>query len=318
MCWLQPLFLMQEDNHGHHPEDAHEDQGLVILFSGDIEDVNLISLVLTSREVPHSITYLSGHQAEILVESSYARLAKREMELFYEENRDFFKESRKKHRPFRHLKASLVSVTVVTCLMSLTFRYEFRQRLLDIGAADSYKILHGQFWRTVTCLFIHADPSHFLSNMVMAALFFSILFEETGIGAGWFAVLTGGAAGNFLNALMYEYDHVSIGLSTAIFSSIGTYCSIRAMTYGFSGAKDGFKVLLSGLALLGLLGTGEGRIDLSAHFFGFLCGLAIGVLFWVIRKMCGACLKGLDPLFALASVLMAATSWALAWLSASG
>ncbi len=309
---------MQEDNQGHHTGDPSEDRGLVTLFSGDTDDVNLLSLVLTSRAIPHSITYFSKHQAEILVESSYSSFAQREIELFNEENKGFFKDSTKKHWHFRYLKASLLSIVLVSCLMSLTFRYELSQRLLDIGAADSYKILHGQFWRTVTCLFLHADPSHFLSNMVMAALFFSILFEETGIGAGWFAVLAGGAVGNFLNALMYKYDHVSIGLSTAIFSSIGTYCSLKAMTYGFSGARDGFKVLLSGLALLGLLGTGEGRVDISAHFFGFLCGLGIGVLFWIMRKMCGVCLKRLDPLFALAAILMVVASWTLAWLSGSG
>ena len=39
------------------------------------------------------------------------------------------------------------------------------------GAADAERILHGELWRTVTALTLHADVAHVLSNAVAAAIF---------------------------------------------------------------------------------------------------------------------------------------------------
>ena len=35
---------------------------------------------------------------------------------------------------------------------------------------------------------------------------------------------------------------------------------------------------LGGLTLLGLLGVGEGPVDVAAHISGFLCGIGIGFI----------------------------------------
>ena len=283
------------------------------LFEGlDPETARIYSLVLTSRHVPHLLEKEREGTFSILVNESVAKRAKEEIRLYNRENLDFFQEKAHQPREFRNIKPSLLSVVFVACVMSLTFRFEVRDILLEVGAADSSRIVQGEIWRTVTALFLHADPSHFFSNVFMAGLFFTILFEETGVGLGWFLVIIGGAAGNYLNALMYGYGHVSIGLSTSIFSSIGTYCSIRAMEHGFSGLREGFKVLLSGLALLGILGTGQGRVDILAHFYGFLWGLFLGGLVVLFRRIMPWNLSQKDIFFAALTIFMVSVSWVLA------
>ncbi len=308
----------------HESKESHENspkthekhtKGLntLTLFEGlDPETARIYSLVLTSRHIPHVLERERDGAFSILVNESVAKQAFKEIRLYNRENLDFSHEKGHKPREFRKIKSSLLSVVLVACVMSLTFRYEVRDILLEVGSADSSRIVQGEIWRTVTALFLHADPSHFFSNVFMAGLFFTILFEETGVGMGWFLVIIGGAAGNYLNALMYVYGHVSIGLSTSIFSSIGTYCSIRAMEYGFSGLREGFKVLLSGLALLGILGIGQGRVDISAHFYGFFGGLVLGGLVVLFRRMVPWNLSQKDIFFAALTIFMVSVSWVLA------
>ncbi len=289
--------------------------GPVILFDClDQEKGRLYSLVLTSRHIPHALRPCTDNTVSLLVQPENGREALREIALYNQENRDFFPARKPALRHFRHLRASVTSIVLVASVMSAMFRYDVREILLSAGAADSSKIIHGEVWRTVTSLFLHADPAHFLSNIVMGGVFFVILFEETGVGLGWFLVLAGGAAGNYLNALMYGYGHVSIGLSTAVFSSIGTYCAIRAFGSGFRGVKEGFEVFLSGLALLGLLGTGSGRVDISAHMYGFICGLAAGCVTWLLKRFAPVRAPGKGLFFGALSIALAAGSWILALL----
>ncbi len=301
------------ENSPHSHEKHSKGLDTLTLFEGlDPETARLYSLVLTSRHIPHLLEKQRDGTFSILVDQSETKRAMKEIELYNRENRDFSHEKDHQSREFKNIKPSLLSVVFMACFLSLTFRYEVRDFLLEVGAADSSRIIQGEIWRTVTALFLHSDPSHFFSNVFMGGLFFVILFEETGVGMGWFLVIIGGAAGNYLNAMMYGYGHVSIGLSTSIFSSIGTYCSIRAMEHGFSGLGEGVKVLLSGLALLGILGTGQGRVDILAHFYGFLCGLLLGGLVVLFRHLIPWNLFKKDILFAALTVILVSASWVLA------
>jgi len=257
-----------------------QNQRLVdILDQLDKEKARIYSLVLTARNIPHLIE-VSSHKTlfKVKVEKDFEQIALNEIRLYCQENYTCLSKAPRKPTRFKNLKGSVISILILACVASVTFRSEVRDLLMNRWAADSSRIIEGETYRTVTSLFLHADPAHFFSNLFMAGLFFTILFEETGIGAGWFLIFCGAAAGNYLNALMFGYGHVSIGLSTAIFSCIGAYSALRAVVYKAEGAKDAFKVVLSGLALLGLLGTGEGRVDISAHFYGFVSGFTLGVV----------------------------------------
>ncbi len=268
-------------------KDEEKNNYIIFLKSDDTEKIRLFSLVLTARGIPHLLKLKDDHLqivSSILVEEHFFDKARDEIELFCKENRQFLsKEKAKKGKPrqFLYLKKSLVSILVLISFMSVTFRYEVRDFLLKNFSADAEKILDGELWRVLSALFLHSDPSHFFSNAFMAALFFIILFEETGLIKGWLIVFFSGGLGNYLTALVYRKDHISIGLSTAIFGAIGAFCVIKIIKEHFKGAKEGFKVFLSGLALLGMLGTGPGNTDILAHFFGFFSGIFIGALFFV-------------------------------------
>lgn len=146
------------------------------------------------------------------------------------------------------------------------------------GSAVAGRVLAGEPWRVVTALTLHAGPAHVLGNAVASAVFVTAVCHALGPGLGLGLVLLAGALGNVLNALVHPATHASVGASTAIFGAVGILAG-RAAAYR---QRRVWIALAAGLALLGLLGTGEGA-DLGAHLAGFLAGAGLGAAVGLAR-----------------------------------
>ena len=174
------------------------------------------------------------------------------------------------------------------------------------GAADAERLLHGEPWRAVTALTLHADASHLLGNVVSCAVFVTALARLVGAGVAGFAVLVAGTAGNVLAAAL-RGEAVSVGASTAIFGAIGI---LGGLEFGRQrGRRRAWLPIAGSLALLAFLGTSP-RSDLVAHLFGLLAGLVLGVVLAFVRTPRGALAQ-----FALGGAALAAVagSWMLAF-----
>jgi membrane associated rhomboid family serine protease len=148
------------------------------------------------------------------------------------------------------------------------------------GSSASH-ILNGEIYRTVTSLMLHLDTVHLVGNMAAIALFGSTVCRIRGMGVGWLMIVLTGAIGNFCNAALYHSDHLAVGASTAVFGAIGILSAHQfwnKMTFPGQGVKA-WLPLAGGLALLGILGSGGGRVDLMAHLFGFSAGLLLETLY---------------------------------------
>ena len=152
------------------------------------------------------------------------------------------------------------------------------------GAADAERILHGEIWRTVTALTLHADVAHVLSNAVAAAIFLSAVFSLVGVGLGGALVLLAGAGGNLANAFLHDSAHISVGASTAVFAAVGLLGSL-AVTRRRRSALSRWRAWLpaaAALALLGMLGSSGQRVDIWAHLCGLVVGAVLGMLIAVV------------------------------------
>ncbi len=150
-------------------------------------------------------------------------------------------------------------------------------RWFTAGAVDLKQILeHGQWWRLITGLTLHADPVHVLGNVVIGGIVIHFLCKILGSGLGWFLVLAAGTAGNGFNIILRSGQHLSVGFSTAVFGAIGILTGLEL--------KRQFKLrglLLpfgAGVSLLAMLGSSGERTDLGAHFCGLLAGIGIGII----------------------------------------
>jgi membrane associated rhomboid family serine protease len=160
----------------------------------------------------------------------------------------------------------------------------------DSGAADSTAILHGQWWRTITALTLHADGGHLGANLATGLLFAAFVIPRLGAGCAWLAILLSGAIGNAVNAWGYRSEmHSTIGASTACFGALGLLVGLElAALWREPHRRNSWQLVLpigAGLALLAYLGVGdEGKtIDYMAHGWGLVAGIAEGMIASVLH-----------------------------------
>ena len=151
--------------------------------------------------------------------------------------------------------------------------------IFEAGRGSSHEILRGEWWRTVTALFLHAHIGHIVGNALFGVYFLTAVTRSFGDGYGLLLVLLSGALGNGLNALDQGPGHHSIGASTAVFGAIGILVGgalARRSRSGLRGARL-IVPLGAGLGLMAMLGVGGIRTDIWAHAYGLLAGSILGL-----------------------------------------
>jgi membrane associated rhomboid family serine protease len=162
--------------------------------------------------------------------------------------------------------------------------------MIIAGRMDSEAVLNGEWWRTFTALMLHADIQHVAGNICIGVIFASMLSHSIGSGSAWLLIVLGGGIGNALNAVFQRTDHLSVGASTGVFAILGIMGGLRAYEHG---VLRNFRLngvwmpLLAIVALLSLFGGGDDpRTDLSAHLFGLLAGVVLGLLARPMPRRC--------------------------------
>jgi len=183
-----------------------------------------------------------------------------------------------------------------------------REFFIRAYGASAFHIMKGELYRSTSALMLHANAMHILANMVGVSIFGSFVCSTMGLGVGWFMILSTGIAGNLINAALQAGGHISVGASTSIFGAIGILSAYQfARKFGRPGERfKTFLPLCGGLALLGILGSGE-HSDLMAHLFGFVSGIAAGLVycFFIKRPVSSSC----QTAFLLVSGFIIAAAW---------
>lgn len=243
------------------------------------EEADILGLVLASEGIPYRIEATELGIDLTTPEESYNDAIK-SITLYTEENK-YVTIDRKPFAERFHKTYSGAFVALLLFVVHWKISDGFsRQSINSIFGSSASRILDGEFYRCATSLLLHADDIHLVGNMVGIAIFGTSVCSITGTGIGWFLILVAGIAGNYLNACFYETLHLSIGASTAVFGAIGILAGYRCLDLVLdSGARlYNFIPLGAGLALLGILGT-SAHSDITAHLFGYLAGLLLGVLY---------------------------------------
>ena len=152
------------------------------------------------------------------------------------------------------------------------------------GGASAAGILHGEIWRTITGLTLHADLAHVLGNAVFCVVLIPPVCHALGAGTGLWVLLLSGALGTWLTALVHGAPHASVGASTLIFAAIGVLAAQALLARWRLGAtrRRPWVIIVASLVLLSMLGTAQGA-DVLAHVFGLLAGAGLGLAVGVVR-----------------------------------
>ncbi|MCD7036705.1 rhomboid family intramembrane serine protease [Metabacillus sp. GX 13764] len=148
------------------------------------------------------------------------------------------------------------------------------------ASLDGYNlgIAEGEWWRLITPIFLHANFSHLFFNTVSLIIFAPPL--EVSLKKGKFLLLyvlcgvTANAATFFIEPL--EYSH--IGASGAIFGLFGVFLYM-AFFRKEAISKANSQLVIIILAVGFLTSFLYSQINIAAHVFGFLAGMALAPLF---------------------------------------
>jgi rhomboid protease GluP len=183
------------------------------------------------------------------------------------------------------------------------------------GSAVAEQVLHGQGYRAITALTLHADWAHVFGNAVAALLFVSALGRWMGGGLALLTTVLAGAGGNLLVALAYGRNHNSVGASTATFAALGLLGGLQVVRW-FQGAPGWGRrrrilgVIGACFGVFAMLGVGE-KVDVLAHLAGLGVGLLLGLA--LSRSIRLPVRLSVDVVAGLAAAALVAGAWLLAF-----
>ena len=171
-------------------------------------------------------------------------------------------------------------ITVGMILINLLM---FGMKNLDMYRAEDYSLTNGiigetgQWYRFFTYMFLHESELHLMNNMIMLyaagsliegminRVYFTILYFISGIAGGVLSVWYHTKAGQ---------PYYSLGASGAVYGLMGAILAVMILT-GLWRIKAVFFRIIIVLCLLFATGAAAGKIDVTDHLGGFVCGMIL-------------------------------------------
>lgn len=283
-----------------------QETDLIAIASDESGPLDALSLVLSAVGINHWHDQETGR---LLVANEDAPAALFHLNQYHLENRNW--------PPPKPLRQSLSTQSQPTLLMMVSFALFFSHTgpwstgnvWFSQGAVDSAAILkHGEWWRLITALTLHADLSHLLGNCLIGGLVIDLLGRIIGYGQSWLLLIITGSIGNLCNIVIRQQPHLSVGFSTSVFAAIGLLTGLQLGKSAIRSYKELLLPLGAGAGLLAFLGSEGVRTDLGAHLFGFASGIGGGWLFTragLIERFRSPALQPLQLSLALALPILA-------------
>jgi membrane associated rhomboid family serine protease len=236
------------------------------------------TLVLSSMGIAHAVRDVDNAWVILVSEADRARAAEA-IRLYEVENRNWPPRRQRELLPHARSLVAPMLMLLLVLFFAVTGPADRSSAWFARGTASSDRILHGELWRAVTALTLHADTLHVLGNALTGSIFLSAVNRRLGDGRGPLVVLLAGALGNWMNAVWHRTGHLSIGASTAVFAAVGVLAATQLAVDRREKGRPWLErvaPVVGGLALLGMLGASP-HSDLLAHLFGLGAGLAVGI-----------------------------------------
>jgi membrane associated rhomboid family serine protease len=155
--------------------------------------------------------------------------------------------------------------------------------LLTWGANFKPVTTNGQWWRLITCTFLHGNVVHLVANMSGLWLFGYLL--EPMLDKGKYAImyLVTGIVASTASIWWYEAT-ISVGASGPIFGLCGVFVALLRTKLFPRELKVSYLLVIGFFVAYNLVVGLMGGIDNAAHIGGFLSGVIIGLIAYPFLK----------------------------------
>ncbi len=182
---------------------------------------------------------------------------------------------------FLHPLAVLLLINISVFVLDLVLETRFDYKPIELfGIQHNAAVLDGEWWRLITAIFLHADFSHLMGNMLMLVYLSSILENFYTDFQYWLVYLLSGLVGSVLSLVFMDAGTRSLGASGAIMGLGGVliyrmFFGKHAKAFRYAGSY----FIIAFLVLYNLAyGLFVDNIDNYSHFGGFIAGFVLALL----------------------------------------
>ncbi|XP_057731098.1 RHOMBOID-like protein 1 isoform X1 [Arachis stenosperma] len=162
--------------------------------------------------------------------------------------------------------------------------------LEKMGALVVDRVIHGEAWRLLSCMWLHGGVVHILANMLSLVFIGIRLEQEFGFVRIGFLYVISGFGGSLLSALFIQ-SGISVGASGALFGLLGGMLSEILINWTIYANKVAALLTLIVITLINLAVGILPHVDNFAHIGGFLSGFFLGFVFlirpqfkWIVQR----------------------------------
>ncbi len=174
----------------------------------------------------------------------------------------------------------IVVVNILIWLLMYVIPGQIGEFIYYIGVGHNLSVLHGEYWRLVTPIFLHAQFfTHVAFNSFALILFGPALEQMLGKGKFIIAYLAIGIAGNIGTFVIGPTSFTPhLGASGSIYGLFGIYMFMIFFRKHL--IDSGSASIVQVIFVIGLIMTFlRPNINIAAHIFGFIGGFALAPIF---------------------------------------
>ncbi|MEW4384095.1 rhomboid family intramembrane serine protease [Staphylococcus epidermidis] len=177
---------------------------------------------------------------------------------------------------FTPITYTLILINIVIWLCMILYLNRFSDvKLLEVGGLVQFNVVHGEWYRLISSMFLHFNFEHILMNMLSLFIFGKIVESIIGSWRMLIIYIISGLYGNFVS-LSFNTTTISVGASGAIFGLIGSIFVIMYLSKNFN--KKMIGQLLIALVVLIVFSLFMSNINIMAHLGGFISGVLITLI----------------------------------------
>ena len=192
-------------------------------------------------------------------------------------NQNTMKKEKKLEKIFSPKKPVVTYILIVLNLMVFLYGVlHGNDELINMFGNNYELVQNGEFYRLLTCMFVHADIMHILFNMIALYSIGPVVERYYGKSKFLLIYLVSGLLGSIFSGVFMTADSISIGASGAIFGLLGSICYF---TYYYRATLQGIlRGSIMPVIIINLvIGFISSSIDLSAHIGGLIGGILISM-----------------------------------------
>jgi len=177
---------------------------------------------------------------------------------------------------FYPVVSTIIIINLILWMLIYIFPFAIGDIIYYFGVGHNFSVLHGEYWRLITPIFLHGGFSHVAFNSFSLVLFGPALEQMLGKPKFIVAYFLTGIAGNLGTFIINPTSFTPhLGASGAIYGLFGIYLFMVFFRKHLIDAANASIVQV--IFVIGLVMTFiQPNINIAAHIFGFIGGFAIG------------------------------------------